>query len=903
MRGRLRWTASALLALGLVGSCTGDGAETILSLDGTGTVTGVVFLDRNGNGQLEPTVDLLTRKLDLTLRIRGTSRSVARTTTDDVGAFVFRLIPTGRYEIDVDTLPLADSVRVLRVDPGEITVSAADTAVAVVSLGQRLASIAAARSQTVGRRVAIEGVLANGWSTFSDSSLYVTSGSEAVRVLQVPPMTVTAGDSVRVLGSMDVRDGQPAIITPSVYVLGRAAVPAAVRVPTVVAARASGGRLDAAVVEVGDATVLEITTLSPGQVRLVVDDGSGKLEVLLPSLTGIRSDVPLVVGMVVDVNGLLSPVGGGVWRLRVRASGDLTGRVRTIPVADARARPTGTRVAIDGLVANAWAAFGDSTLYLTDRRDAIRVLQVPPIAIAAGDSVRIFGTLDLVDGQPALIAPVATVLGRGTLPAPARVATSAAARAGGGSLDAALVEVRDATVTEVTVLSPGQVRVMVDDGSGRLEVSLPGLTGIRSDTPLMVGMVVDVVGVLSPLGGDVWRLRARASGDMTARVRPISVGSARALPAGARVILEAVSANAWATFGDSSLYVSDATDAIRVLQVPPIAVAAGDSVRVFGTLELRDGQPAVVSPTVSVIGKSSVRAAVPLLAATAAQASGGKLDAATVQVKNATILSVTTLSPGVIRLSVSDASGRLEILVYGLPAAGTDPPLVPGVVIDATGVLSPIGGGVWRLRMRAGPDLVTRVGTISVAEARRSPPGQVVALQGIALNGWATFGTATVHLADPTGAFRVLQVPPTFLFAGDSVRIVGTIGFLNGQRVLLALPGATPTLQGKGVLPPPLQVTTAVAATANQELLDAALVSVQRAVVSANAALPGGGRLLTVDDGSGPLQIQIDLATGINGSAYVVGTSLDVTGLLVPAAEGANWVLKPRTRDDIVVRT
>src|SRR5690606_9309041 len=71
---------------------------------------------------------------------------------------------------------------------------------------------------------------------------------------------------------------------------------------------------------------------------------------------------------------------------------------------------------------------------------------------------------------------------------------------------------------------------------------------------------------------------------------PATVAEARAMEAGTRVIISGVTLNASSVFGDSTLHVQDATAAIRVLRVRD-AVAAGDSVRVIGTVGLAGGQP------------------------------------------------------------------------------------------------------------------------------------------------------------------------------------------------------------------------------------------------------------------------------------------------------------------------
>jgi hypothetical protein len=100
-------------------------------------------------------------------------------------------------------------------------------------------------------------------------------------------------------------------------------------------------------------------------------------------------------------------------------------------------------------------------------------------------------------------------------------------------------------------------------------------------------------------------------------------------------------------------------------------------------------------------------------------------------------------------------------------------------------------------------------------------------------------------------------------------------------------------------------VTTALAATADGGRLDAQQVVVRNATVSDTAAVLGDWRL-TVDDGSGPLEVLLDAVafpqvTPGNRAPYVPGNRFDIAGVLVPTGTGS-WRLKPRSVAELVQR-
>jgi hypothetical protein len=320
-------------------------------------------------------------------------------------------------------------------------------------------------------------------------------------------------------------------------------------------------------------------------------------------------------------------------------------------------------------------------------------------------------------------------------------------------------------------------------------------------------------------------------------------------------------------------------------------------VRVVGTRATRDGQPVLADAVVFAVKAGDRPVPRAVTAAQATSASGGTLDAALVRITGATILNAQN-SGGDAVLTVTDNTGTLQVFIDRTIGSISDP-LAAGAILDATGVLVPIpGGSGWRLRPRTASDISTHYPTVTTDSARRLDPGRVVAIVGVALNGSGSFTGSVVHVNDASGALRTLSVAPS-VFRGDSVRLLGTVDIDQGQHVLS---NVTATVLGTGHLPVAVDQTSSVAATADAGTRDAALIRVLNAKILADTVTGDGGHVLTVDDGSGKLRVVMDPKAGAWSPADVPDAIIDVTGVLVPDAIRANWVLKPRSLADVVNR-
>jgi hypothetical protein len=200
-------------------------------------------------------------------------------------------------------------------------------------------------------------------------------------------------------------------------------------------------------------------------------------------------------------------------------------------------------------------------------------------------------------------------------------------------------------------------------------------------------------------------------------------------------------------------------------------------------------------------------------------------------------------------------------------------------------------------------DAVVSFPTLTAAQVRTAPLGQLVFVAGVALHARATFSDTLLHVADTSGAIRAARVRPTTALAGDGVRLRGRVAVRSGQRVL---DDVTVFVISPVAIPSAPILTTQLAATADGGVHDAALVRLLDAAIVDTATVLGSLNI-TMDDGSGPVTVVLDrVADAGFRFPYTVGplgaaTRYDLNGVLVPTGAGT-WVLRPRSVLDLTPR-
>lgn len=323
------WLATLVLGSAVIAGCQEQGDDGV-SVDAAGTVTGLAWIDRNGNGLLDAS-DGPARDIRVELRPWASYKVAYTAETGAGGDFTLDRVLVGDYVAAVDSGTVGDSLRILRIDSVRLTVSAGDTTTVVVGLTYPEVTIDSARSTALESRVFIQGLVLSEWNTFGDAAVHIRDTTGAIRVVRAQPSSVAAGDSVRVLGVTSLQAGRTVLKDGVVFLLETGVEsPGPELITTGRAASADGGRFDAELVRVDNAVVQDTSRNTLGEPVLAVDDGSGTVEIVLDrdiffflAVTGGGD----VIGSRADATGVLVPPASGaagVWVLKPRQNADLT---------------------------------------------------------------------------------------------------------------------------------------------------------------------------------------------------------------------------------------------------------------------------------------------------------------------------------------------------------------------------------------------------------------------------------------------------------------------------------------------------------------------------------------------------------------------------------------------------
>src|SRR3989442_874839 len=117
----------SVLGAAVVAACTTSGQDLVLGVSATGTVSGSVFFDRNGN-KVNDAGDTVLGGVRVRLLPRGSHDTVGKATTDAAGTFKIRDVPIGSYRVVVDTGGIGgDSIAVTRVIRDTFTLAPHDS--------------------------------------------------------------------------------------------------------------------------------------------------------------------------------------------------------------------------------------------------------------------------------------------------------------------------------------------------------------------------------------------------------------------------------------------------------------------------------------------------------------------------------------------------------------------------------------------------------------------------------------------------------------------------------------------------------------------------------------------------------------------------------------------------------
>ena len=251
-------------------------------------------------------------------------------------------------------------------------------------------------------------------------------------------------------------------------------------------------------------------------------------------------------------------------------------------------------------------------------------------------------------------------------------------------------------------------------------------------------------------------------------------------------------------------------------------------------------------------------------------------------------------------VAVTDAAGVVNFFKVPIGSYTIQVDSVPALGDSMVSVLTPSTVQVYNSGNPPGILALLTYRRVNTDEVRTAPTGRRLVISGVMLSTPQLFSDTTAFLRDSAGALRltaptIAGVP--FLIPGDSVRVLGTVRVRSGQRVLdsARIAFVTPT----GTFPLPDTLTSALAASADGGTRDADLVLVESTAVLASVP-NGAGFLVSLDDGSGPVEMELDSTLGFIGSPAGPGDSVDVVGVLVPTGAGT-WRIRPRAVSDFLV--
>jgi hypothetical protein len=324
---RIVTQVSLVSLLVLTVACDNGGASRTVGITATGVVRGSVYFDANGSGTFDAG-DAPSAGVRVALLQTVGADTLAAVSTASDGTFALTAVPVGRYRGVIDPLSLGDSLQLLGTTVNTVSVQPNGERFYEVPVGYPARTTLEIRSLPLGTRVFVAGVALHGRTVFSDTLLHLVDTAGAIRATRVRASNVSAGDSVRLRGRVGVRGGQRVLDDVTVFILGSALIPTSPTVTTSQASTASDGTLDARLIRVENAQVVDTATVR-GSMVLTMDDGTGPVVVQFDRSSDIR--VPVSLGWLTpgrrhDVVGVVVPGDGGGWVLRLRAVTDLVPR-------------------------------------------------------------------------------------------------------------------------------------------------------------------------------------------------------------------------------------------------------------------------------------------------------------------------------------------------------------------------------------------------------------------------------------------------------------------------------------------------------------------------------------------------------------------------------------------------
>jgi DNA/RNA endonuclease YhcR with UshA esterase domain len=187
----------------------------------------------------------------------------------------------------------------------------------------------------------------------------------------------------------------------------------------------------------------------------------------------------------------------------------------------------------------------------------------------------------------------------------------------------------------------------------------------------------------------------------------------------------------------------------------------------------------------------------------------------------------------------------------------------------------------------------------SISDARALPVGTRVTLDGTVSTPSGAFSSSFFDVGfglqdRGAGIYVSVQTDP-LLVPGDRVRVTGVL--TDSFGLLEVIPDAVTDVTRLGHTHPPIAQQESTGAVG--ESTEGLLVTVKARVTQAPTSDPPYGYKLIVDDGSGGLQIFVNIPTGIDLAPLSVGKKMKITGFSSQFDD--HYEIDPRFPEDVLV--
>jgi DNA/RNA endonuclease YhcR with UshA esterase domain len=385
-----------------------------------------------------------------------------------------------------------------------------------------------------------------------------------------------------------------------------------------------------------------------------------------------------------------------------------------IPIAEARARPLTSTVAVIGNLVVRPGRFpsgASSELWVQDATGGIAAFPVPTADSALyqlGDRLEISGARSAFSQQSQITISRITNLGAGTVPVPVPQTVS---QINAFTRDGQLVRVANVTITSIPTGTGAAFTVLAADAGGEvLQLRIAGAGAGLSRASFVVGNRYTITGVATRFNATA-QIKIRDAGDVElgAAITPIAtVRSSGVNGTSYTVAGRITAAPGMITSGtnnvNSELWVQDATGGIAVFSVPTAdtaTLALGNTVEVTGARGGFSGQLQLGTPVVTRTGNGSP---VTPVVQSITEAIARTLEGQVVTVSGFTVTAVQTGTSAAFNVN-GTVDGQPFLVRSAAPLRGlTRASFTVGSTYTVTGILTQFNGTA-QLKVRSASDV------------------------------------------------------------------------------------------------------------------------------------------------------------------------------------------------------